>query len=204
MTLLLSSCDFIGIKGNGHIVTDQRPVGEFTEIAASGPVSVEWHSGSPSLSITTDENLLRYIDNHVSGGTLRFHNRDHVRPTHGIKVVVSSAHLNGADLRGAVDLIAKNLSGLKFYTRAAGASDITLDGNVDEFLVDLTGAADLRASKLQTRTTVISSTGASDATVFVTEALRVSITGAGDVNYFGHPKTVEKHVTGAGSIRHKD
>ena len=31
-----------------------------------------------------------------------------------------------------------------------------------------------------------------------------AITGAGDVTYFGNPKTVEKHVTGAGSIRHKE
>jgi hypothetical protein len=34
--------------------------------------------------------------------------------------------------------------------------------------------------------------------------LKVSITGAGKVIYSGNPPVVEKHVSGAGSIRHKD
>jgi hypothetical protein len=40
--------------------------------------------------------------------------------------------------------------------------------------------------------------------VAVSESLKVSITGAGKVVYSGNPPTVEKHVSGAGSIRHKD
>jgi hypothetical protein len=68
----------------------------------------------------------------------------------------------------------------------------------------VTGAADVKAEKLQTKTTEISSTGASSAKVSVSETLRVSITGAGDVTYWGNPKTIEKHITGAGSIRHKE
>jgi len=46
--------------------------------------------------------------------------------------------------------------------------------------------------------------GAADVTISVSETLRVSVTGAGDVKYYGNPPTIEKHVTGAGSIRHKD
>src|SRR5438105_13484551 len=94
LTLLASGCDWIGIRGNGHIVTDQRPISEFTEIAASGGLKIEWHNGPPSLSITTDENLLPHVENRVSDDTLRLHTRDRVRPTHGIKVTVSSAKLN--------------------------------------------------------------------------------------------------------------
>jgi hypothetical protein len=203
-TLLLSGCDWLGLRGNGHIVTDQRPITEFTEIAASGGLKIEWHSGQPALSITTDENLLPKIENRISGNTLQLHTRDRIRPTHGIKVSVSSAKLNGADLSGAVDLIAKQVPGPKFYVRTRGASDITVDGNVEEFLADLTGASDLKAKGLQAKTIEISTTGAASAYVSVTDTLRVSITGAGDVTYYGNPKTIEKHVTGAGSIRHKE
>jgi len=173
--LLLSGCDWLGIRGNGHIVTDQRPISEFTE-----------------------------IENRISGNTLRLHTRDRIRPTHGITVSVSSAKLNGADLSGAVDLIAKQVPGPKFYVRARGASDITIDGSVEEFLADMTGASDLKAKGLQAKTIEISTTGAASAYVSVTDTLRVSITGAGDVTYYGNPKTIEKHIIGAGSIRHKD
>jgi len=34
--------------------------------------------------------------------------------------------------------------------------------------------------------------------------LKVSIAGAGKVNYWGNPPTIEKHVTGAGSIHHRE
>ena len=92
----------------------------------------------------------------------------------------------------------------KFAIESKGATDVTLDGAVDELLADMTGASDLKAKTLQARTVQISTTGAADAQVNATETLRVAITGAGDVTYFGNPKTVEKHVTGAGSIRHKE
>lgn len=206
-TLLLGACDaVVGIRGNGNIVTDVRQVGEFDEIDASGGLRVEWQSGPPSLRITTDENLLPYIDNRISGKMLTVRNRSHksLRPTHHINVVITSPHLRGADLSGAVDLNARGLSGAKFYIRASGASDVTLDGNVDEFLADLTGASDLRAQGLQTKSSEMSTTGAASAKISVSETLRVNITGAGDVTYYGNPKTIEKHVTGAGSIHRKD
>ena len=68
----------------------------------------------------------------------------------------------------------------------------------------MTGASELKASGLQTTTAEISTTGAGNAEVAVAETLKVAITGAGKVSYSGNPKTIEKHISGAGSIRHKD
>jgi Putative auto-transporter adhesin, head GIN domain len=202
--ILLGGCDWLGIKGNGHIVTDQRPIATFSEIDAGGMFEIEWRSGAPSLAITTDENLLSHIENRVSGNTLRLHTSERLRPTHGIKVVISSPTRFGAKLTGATKLIAHQLSGPKFIVASTGAATVSLDGAVDELLADMTGASDLRAKGLEAKTVEISTTGAADAYISVSDTLRVSITGAGDVTYFGNPKTVEKHVTGAGSIRHKE
>ena len=204
ITISLSGCDLTGIKGNGHVQTQQRTISEFTEIAASGGLRIEWHSGAPALAITTDENLLPYIESRTSGNTLQLRTRERVRPTNGIKVTLSSGRLQGADLRGAVDLTVKQIAVPKFYLQSRGASDVTIDGSVEQLLADMTGASDLRAKALQAKTVEITTTGAASASVTATETLRVSITGAGDVTYSGNPKNVEKHVTGAGSIRHKD
>jgi hypothetical protein len=200
----LTGCGRLGIRGDGRIATDQRTIAEFTEIETDGAFEIEWHSGTPALSIITDENLLPYIENQVSGNKLRLHTRERIWPRHGIKVVVSSPTLNGAKLTGAVRLNAKQISGPKFYFESSGAGRITLDGNVDQLLADMTGATDLNARSLQTKTAEISATGASKAEIAVSETLRVSITGAGKITYSGNPKTIEKHITGAGSIRHQD
>ena len=68
----------------------------------------------------------------------------------------------------------------------------------------MTGASELHAGGLQTKTTEIATTGAADAEIAVSETLKVAITGAGKVSYSGNPKTIEKHISGAGSIRHRD
>jgi hypothetical protein len=201
--VLLAGCHWIGIRGNGQITTDQRTTAPFSEIQADGAFQIEWHSGAPALSITTDENLLRYIHTQNIDNRLRLHSERSLWPTHGIKVVVSSPAFTAAKLTGATRLTANRLSGAKFAIESSGAATITLDGAVDKLLADLTGASELKAGSLQTKTAEISTTGAADAQITVSDTLRVSITGAGKVTYSGNPPTVEKHVTGAGSVRHK-
>lgn len=203
--MFLNACGLtLGIRGNGRVVSDQKNVEDFSEVQAGGAFDIDWRNGPPSLRITTDENLLEYIDTDVSNNRLRLRTRERLRPTHGIKVIVTSATRKGAKLSGAVDLIASQLSGPKFYFKSTGASDVRLDGNVDELFADMTGASDLNAKNLHTRKVEISTTGAADAEISVSEVLRVSITGAGSVYYYGNPPTIEKHVTGAGTIKRRD
>jgi hypothetical protein len=204
LLLVAAGCRWGGIIGNGHIVTEARSVSDFSEIQADGGFQIEWRGGPPSLSITTDENLLRYIDNQNIDHRLRLHSRGNLWATHGVKVAVSSPTRSGARLTGAARLTAKQLSGHSFAIESTGAAKVMLDGNVDELVTDMTGASRLEAESLQTRTAEISSTGASHAEVAVSETLKVSITGAGKVIYSGNPPTIEKHVSGAGSIRHKE
>jgi hypothetical protein len=201
--VIAGGCRWIGIRGNGHIKTDDRTIGAFTEIDAGGAFEIEWQNGSPALRISTDENLLRYVESDVSGDTLRLRTHDQIWPTHGIKVLISSPTRTAARIRGAVKLSARQLTGSKFAVEASGASRISLDGNVGELLADMTGASELDASGLQTKIAEISTTGAGDVEVAVAETLKVSITGAGKVSYSGNP-TIEKHIVGAGSVRRKE
>jgi hypothetical protein len=203
LALFVGGCYWAGIRGNGHVVTDQRTVADFSEIEASGAFQIEWRSGSPSLSITTDENLFSHIKSEVTGARLRLRSHDNLWPTHGVKVVVSSSARIGAKFSGATRLTANQLSGAKFAIESSGAAKVSLDGKVDQFFADMTGASKLEADSLQTRTAEISTTGASHAEIAVSETLKVSITGAGKVIYSGNPPTIEKHISGAGKILQK-
>ncbi|MGE5214558.1 MAG: GIN domain-containing protein [Nitrospirota bacterium] len=202
--VLVAGCHLPGIRGNGDIKTEERPVTAFSNVDASGAFNIEWQNGSPALRITTDGNLLPYIENDVSDDTLRLRTREHVWPTHGIKVVISSPTRTGGKMRGAVKLTVKQLTGPVFALESKGASEVTLDGSIDRLLVDMTGASQLAANTLQAKTAEISTTGAGDAEVTVSDTLKVVITGAGKVTYSGNPPTIRKQITGAGSIRHKD
>ena len=201
---LVVGCHLPGIRGNGRIKTEERPIAAFANVDASGAFEIDWQKGPPAIRVTTDENLLPHIENNVSEDTLHLRTREHLWPTHGIKVVISSPTRAGGKIRGAVKLTVEQLSGPIFALESKGASEVSLDGSVDRLLVDMTGASQLAAAGLQAKTAEISTTGAGDADVAVTDTLKVVITGAGKVTYSGNPPTIKKQITGAGSIRHKD
>ena len=201
---VLAGCWWVGVRGNGNIKIDERQIGAFANIDASGAFLINWENGAPTLRIKTDENLFPYIESQISGNTLHLRTREQIRPTHRITVSIASPSREAARIRGAIRLAASQLTGPKFALEGTGASRVSLDGNIDQLLADLTGASDLKAAALQTKTAEISIQGAGDAEVAVAEKLKVAIAGAGKVIYSGNPPTIEKHISGAGSIRRKE
>jgi hypothetical protein len=150
-----------------------------------------------------DENLLPLVKTVVSGDTLRIDSEDNLVPTKGITINLSSASLADMNLTGAIKFKAGHLTGRELKLDATGASDITVDGSVTKLEANLTGASKLNAESLKVQTAKLSLLGASDADVDASDSLDVSITGAGSLTYSGNPKSIEKSVLGAGSIRHR-
>ncbi|MFL6588754.1 MAG: head GIN domain-containing protein [Chthoniobacterales bacterium] len=201
--LSLGGCHWSGIRGNGHIVTDNRPVQDFTGVEAEGSFEIEWVRGASSCTIRTDENLLRHIQSSVDGSKLRLEWDGRLNPTHGVKVKISSGNLNGARLTGAVRLTARSLAGQGFYLDGTGATRVTADGTVNELMATMTGASRLDAESLQVKTAELAISGAGKAEVSASQILKVAISGAGKVTYHGDP-TIEQRISGAGSVRKRD
>jgi len=202
-TVLASGWYFRGIRGNGVIVTEGRSISEFSRVRVSGGYQIQWTQGKPGLTISTNQNLLPYIGTSISGQVLKFDAQKNLSPTKSIVVTLSSASLADVELTGANTFRAGEITGDDLKLNSTGASTITVDGSVKELTVNLTGASALHAQSLQVRTATITMTGASTAVLNVTDALKASITGAGTLTYSGNPKTVEKQVTGIGSIKHQ-
>ena len=199
----LGGCHITGIRGNGDVTTDTRIVPDFTSVEADGAFTITWSNAPVALKITTDENLLRYIETSVSGGKLRIHSREPLRPTKGIKVTLSSSAMSGVRLTGAVRFTATKLSGKGFYLEGTGATRVVVDGRVNELMATMSGASRLEGESLQAETVELSISGAGRAEVAASKVLKVAISGAGKVTYTGNP-TVEKHISGAGSVRQRD
>ena len=204
LVVLSAGCDWRGVRGNGTIKTEQRPVGPFTRIEAGGFYDIQWQPGPPSFSLTTDENLLSHIETRMNGSVLKIETHGQIAPTHGVTVVITSTSLTGAELSGALKLKATQLSGDRFALDTSGATRVALAGRANRLIASLTGASKLNAETLQTQDVEISVTGAGKADVNATNSLRAAITGAGRVSYGGNPKSVEKKITGAGKISPRD
>jgi|SRR5437588_6044801 len=202
--LALTSCGVGGIRGNGHVVTEQRSVGPFTNVDAGGAFEIEWSSGTPSAAVTADENLQQYIEVTTKDNVLRLRTRHSIRFSRSLKLRITSAALEAVDLSGASKLVAHQVKGPRFYLETTGAAKVSIDGSVDELIANMTGASDLFADSLQTKNAQISVTGAGKARIAVSDSLKVSITGAGKVEYTGNPAHVERQIAGAGSIRRRE
>ncbi len=200
---LLAGCSRPGIKGDGVIKTEDRSVAEFSKIVVSGSYQIKWSQGKTGLNISTDQNLLPLIKTVVSGKTLKINSEGELAPTKNITIILSSSSLADVHLNGGNGFKASQLSGPELRLESTGASDITVDGSVTKLEAHLIGASQLNARSLQTQTATLSLVGASHAEVAVTDTLKVSVTGAGSLSYSGNPKSVEKNITGAGSIRHR-
>jgi hypothetical protein len=201
--LCLGGCHLSGIRGNGHIVSETRAVPEFTSVEAEGAFDIQWAPGPAACTITTDQNLLSYVETSMTGNKLRLEWHGQLRPTHGMKVKLSSSSMSAARLTGAVRLAATRLSGKGFYLDGTGATRVTADGAVNELMATMSGASRLDAESLQVKIAELSISGAGKAEVSASDVLKVAISGAGKVTYTGNP-TIEKHISGAGSVRKRD
>jgi hypothetical protein len=199
---VVAGCSRPGIKGDGVIKAEDRPVADFSRVVVTGGYEIKWSGGKPALNISTDQNLLPLVETIVSGDTLQIESKENLAPTKRITIVLYSSSLAEVQLTGGNSFRAGQITGHDLKIESTGASDISIDGSITNLEVSLTGASHLNAKSLQTQTATLSLLGASDADVAVSDALKVSLTGACSVAYSGNPKTVEKTVTGAGSVRH--
>jgi putative autotransporter adhesin-like protein len=197
----ISGCSPPGVKGDGVIMTTNRPIGDFSALVVNGAYKIKWTSGKPALTISTDQNLLPLIETTVSGNTLEIDQEKQLRPSKGITINLSSASLSEVRVNGAVNFTGSSLAGHDLKLECNGASSINVDGAITNFEVNLSGASKLNAESLRTQTAKVSLNGAAYADIAVSDSLDASISGAGLLTYSGNPKSVEKNISGAGRIR---
>lgn len=201
---LVGGCHMPGVPGNGDITSETRTVTEFSAVEAGGMFDIQWSNGPAGAVVITDQNLLSRITTKVEHKTLRIDWDTQLRPTKGIKIKLTSAALTGVELNGAVRFAAAKLSGDTLSIEGNGATRIALDGTIANLTTSLNGASRLDAENLQTRSCEMSISGAGRADVTATETLKVAISGAGKVTYAGNPPTIEKNISGAGSIKRRE
>jgi hypothetical protein len=220
--ILLSGCSLNPLRpdidGSGTILTQEWEVSDFDRISLEGVGELIVTQGEEeSLSVTTDDNIMPYIDVDVRQDTLVLgftsaaRNRS-ISPSDGIQYNVVVKDLSRLDLAGAgnlsidgleTDMLHLEVSGAgqlsildlaadELVVRLTGASSVIVSGEVKGQDISLTGAGNYYAPDLLTETTIIDITGIGNATVWATETLDVDISSIGTVLYYGSPRVVRQ------------
>jgi hypothetical protein len=70
--------------------------------------------------------------------------------------------------------------------------------------ISSTGAGNLDTSKVTAEKAKVDISGAAKVDVYASDQLDVTISGVGSVTYSGNPKTVNKHISGIGTVNPKN
>jgi hypothetical protein len=211
ISILCISCDTstIGnskINGSGNIITEARSVNGYISISFSGAGELNITQGmAESLNITTDDNLMDYIETTVENGVLKIKFREGVslEPSNTNTFDIVVIDLNGIVFSGAGTIQADTLdvSSGTFDLLVSGVADCIISGHVDHQNIIISGTCSFEAPDFESMSATVNVSGVGDVTLWVSDNLNGSISGVGNVYYWGSPGTVENiNITGKGKV----
>ncbi len=206
--VLLGGCRWGGLRegtdGSGKSKSEKRNVSGFTSVNVSGAYEVEIVAQKEAgVEVEGDDNLLPLVRTEVNNGVLDIFNEKPFNTRNTIRIRISAPQLDAVSTSGASDIVVSNVKSDDFNVSSSGASNLKLSGEAREFGLEMSGAGEVDAKDLRSEKVSVNSSGAAEASVYATEDLYVSASGAGTVNYYGDPKNVSQNVSGGASVSKK-
>ncbi|HZY39581.1 MAG TPA: head GIN domain-containing protein [Mucilaginibacter sp.] len=217
----LSSCMLNCVHGSGNMKTENRKVGDFNRLSISGVYKVVLKQDSSlGVTITADDNLLKYIKTTVSGGKLRIYSKRNfcnegeltlsigVRnleelSASGVVEVNSDGKINAKDMHfdlSGASKITMDINAANVTTSGEGASELNLKGQATSHNIDLSGDGKVYALDFVVGSCEIESSGVGHCEVNVLNSLSIHSSGASEVKYRGNPSNITNDKSGASSI----
>jgi hypothetical protein len=192
------------VSGSGNIRSEKRDLPAFTAVDSSGAFNVDIVCQKDrGVTVEGDDNLLPLITTEVKNGTLYLDSSKGYSSKKPIMVHISVPDINALTSSGAGEFTVKNLKNdaMKFDT--SGAATINVAGETKTLKIKMSGAGSVQAGDLKAVDVDVTMSGAGSADVYASSKLDANISGAGSVTYAGDPPTVNKNVSGIGSIAKK-
>lgn len=206
---LFSGCGglFISVlHGSGVEGTEVRKLSGATQVILEGAGDVVLKQGDQeSITITTDQNLLSYVDTEVEGTVLRlgFRRGMSYQSSLGIRMEVTLKDLRNVSLTGTGNIRGTGLQLESLLVRLEGTGDVALGGTADSMEVRLSGTGSVRALGMSAARVDVDLAGVGNAEVWARESLVARLSGVGNILYGGQPGEVHAQVSGLGSITAK-
>jgi len=202
---LCTSCIRLGVEGSGNVITETREVSGFNEIVlgGTGRVVVEV-TGTESLTIGAEDNIMPLLETRVSNGRLRLDTNRSISPTVEIVYTITAATLDGLVISGSGSVEADAIDGTDFRVDISGSGNVDAEGMLSGLLsVSISGSGEFDGETLSAPEGQVDVSGSGSAVVNVSDTLDVSVSGSGDVGFVGQP-SVDSDVSGSGTVSQRD
>lgn len=192
-------------SGSGT-VTETRVVPSFSSVVLNGVGTVHVRKGPQEVRLTIDGNLADRFETTVKNGRLMIgfncdlRNLWALRGLKTCEVDIAVPALDGIEVNGAGSIAVDAFDYGNLELRVNGAATVGLKGTASELSVHCTGGCRILARDLATAAGRVSMTGSGRVEARVKDSLEASITGAGQLLYWGDP-AVSRRISGAGQMR---
>ena len=194
---------------------------DFDRVEMGSAFNIEVEQGNAfSVKVKGDRRNIDDLNVYKNGNTLVVEFDDDANRHHDTYIYVTMPSLKGVNFSGAsvskirgfesdedLDfyMSGSSISQLDVKYRAldlvvAGASSLVLFGSGDQFDAEISGASTFKAFDYPVREAMIDISGASEGKVAVTDALKVTASGASSVLYRGNPSVVS-NISGASTVQ---
>jgi hypothetical protein len=195
--LLVTACSLT--RGSGQLATESREVSGFAkvELSGTGELTIK-KTGTESLTISAEDNLLPRLTSEVSNGTLVLGAKPNtsILPTKPITYSVTVKELTGLAVSGSGGIQAPNLTTPALSIKISGSGTITTSGTVNE---EISGSGHYQAEQLMSKAVDAAISGSGTASVVATDALDAKISGSGTLTYSGNPQ-IKQEISGSGKL----
>ena len=226
--LVLRGCPG-GLIGSGNLETEAYDFTNFTEVEISSAFEFEIkQSGSYSINITADDNVMEYVQVSKDGQTLKIGLRTGLGIFLGpvsatLRASVTMPQLNSMTISGAsrgtvsgfsstedLDITVSGASRVTGDIVAgnvgfgiSGASTIQLEGSANDIDANVSGASHFNLEAFTVHNADINFSGASSGTVNLNGRLDANVSGASRLWYMGEPTSTDINTSGASTVSKK-
>jgi hypothetical protein len=176
---------------------------------------------SLTLTLTTDDNVMKYIRAEVNGNKLRIYTRKNLcnlQPitvnigaknieeikASGMTAINSVGRINTQNLKlklAGVSKIKMDLSAADVETQGSGSTELNLTGQAASHKVDIAGVGELHALDFVVGSYNIKISGSGNSQINVLKSLVTHISGFSSIEYRGNPSEIDTNKAGASQIR---
>ena len=215
------------VVGSGELVTEEKDFTDFTIVEVGWGFEVEIsQSDSYSINITTDDNMLDYIEVSGQGNKLtiglkwgysyqnvnlrakitmpNLYELEFSGGTHGAIEGFSTSHEFVLELSGGSSLIGSyTTSGDAQFTLSGGSRLIELDGAANNLRISASGGSRLELSDFPVHDAGANLSGGSRANINVDGRLDADLSGGSHVLYVGDPTMGDVNTSGGSTVSKK-
>ena len=191
------------IIGSGKAITEQPEVsGVNTVVLANGGQLIVDYGQTDSLSVTADDNIMPLLTTKLTNGRLTLGTKPSTSYNTRTPIVyrLTVKSLSAIEIAGSGSATLNGVNVDSFSAKISGSGSIVATGSVKSQDVLISGSGSYNGATLDSQQATVTCSGSGSAVVRVSEALKATVSGSGSVGYMGSPQTIDKHVTGSGSV----